>query len=259
MNINDQESLHNSVLGKQTTYTTTYDPSLLYALPRKQHVQSSNVSGVDRWICYELSWLNSNKVPQNIILELLIDSNSKFIVESKSFKLYLNSLNFKEFASVDSLFDTIITDLNTCIKTKPLLRKLNPSDFLLLHQQPSIINIDTNEFSDLSNDIVTEHLVTQTFRSLCPVTAQPDWATLHVIYEGPQINQRQLIDHITALRNHQDFHETCVELLFSEIQTLFKPTRLTLYATFLRRGGIEINPLRSNASFWPLHIRDIRQ
>ena len=260
-------------LGKNINYPLSYDPSLLVGLNRSESRKrlrldnyQSEIFGIDSWTCYELSWLNQKGLPRNNILYFSYSSNSKFFVESKSLKLYLFSLNNKKFSSTKDLVKTIKNDLETTLKTdvsieatedpREIISNLNSIDSLEI-EEPSP---HPNSLVLLSNDQdADEDLSCSLFRSLCPVTAQPDWATIHIAYKGKQIIHESLLAYLLSYRNHQGFHEECVEKIFQDLNERCQIDSLLVRANYLRRGGIEINPVRSTHKNYELILREQRQ
>jgi 7-cyano-7-deazaguanine reductase len=271
MNTPDQ-----SQLGKTTHYTDQYDPSLLFPLPRARqraqlgideaHSGALPFFGADLWTGYELSWLNQRGKPQVALLQATIPCETPCLIESKSFKLYLNSFNNTRFASIDEVRERLRTDLAACAwhgAPQPGsigLRLVEPEDFDAqpLHEL-SGLNLDrldlecthytpAPELLSANHDEapVTETLTSRLLRSNCPVTGQPDWGSVQISYSGAQIDQAGLLRYIVSLRNHNEFHEHCVERMFMDIWQRCRPIKLTVYARYTRRGGLDINPLRTS-------------
>lgn len=266
------------LLGKDVAYDADYDPSLLCPIPRAPGRQALNIEnglpfrGCDIWTAYELSWLNPQGKPMVACAEIRIPCDSPNIVESKSLKLYLNSFNQHTFMSAEQVRDTIAADLTTCVGVRPHVVVLLPEqwDYLQCSQplgfclddvdvsirdyQPdaSLLTVD-------SKNIVRETVFSRLLRSRCPVTGQPDWATLQIEYAGPAIDHAALLAYIVSYRLHQDFHEHCIERIFVDVMQACSPQQLTVYARYLRRGGIDINPYRSNTEATPPMLRCFRQ
>jgi len=260
-------------LGENTNYPTGYDPLLLVALNRADSRQklrldsnSYEIFGMDSWTCYELSWLNQKGIPRNSTLYFSYSCHSKFFVESKSLKLYLFSLNNKRFSSKEELIKTIKEDLEAILKTEISLEiSIEPRE--IITNENSIDSLDIKGLSSKPNSLVllsTDHDVDEDvscslFRSLCPVTAQPDWATVHIAYKGKQINHESLLSYLLSYRNHQAFHEECVEKIFQDINERCELESLLVRANYLRRGGIEINPVRTTRENYEQILREQRQ
>ena len=254
-------------LGKEVTYADRYDPELLQPIPRSLCRQQIGIhsslpfeSGFDLWNCYEVSWRNSKNKPQVRVLEFIVPFTSEFIVESKSLKLYLNSLNNTNFADDTEVEQTIWRDLTKLlnseihIELKPLAKFQNQvlTNFegIDLDTQDIIIANDDDITSDLlklsDKDInIKEQLYSNLLKSNCLATKQPDWASLQISYEGKMIDHSALLRYIISFRNHNEFHEQCVERIFKDITNVCTPRELTVYARYTRRGGIDINPIRS--------------
>lgn len=258
-------SPQDSLLGKTTEYKDQYDPSLLFPIPRDAHWLKLGVDretlpfkGEDLWTGYELSWVNAKGKPSFALAEFRVPAASPHIIESKSFKLYLNSLNQTPFESVAAVEEVLVKDLSAAAgaPVKVQLRVLE-SD-LQLDKEPDAVSIDDwdVECNDEepnatllqadTNEIVSERLKSRLLKSNCPVTHQPDWATLYVEYEGPKLNQAALLQYIVSYRKHSDFHEHCVETIYMDLWKVLQPKKLTVYARYTRRGGLDINPFRSS-------------
>jgi len=255
-----------SPLGKSTAYTEQYDASLLFPIPRAGARAEIGVGaqlpffGTDIWNAYELSWLNARGKPQIAIATFLIPADSPNIVESKSFKLYLGSFAQTKLDSVETLREMLKRDVSAACGAHVSVRLEQPGAFgkiafeefdgLLLdrldldteiyHPDPSLLTATFGEAP------VEETLVSNLLKSNCPVTGQPDWASVQIHYVGPQIDQAGLLRYIISYRNHTGFHEQCAERMFVDILNACKPDRLAIYARYTRRGGLDINPFRTN-------------
>lgn len=294
-----------SQLGKSSLYVDQYDPFLLYPLPRQPQRQAIGIAGnvlpftgADLWTAYELSWLNTHGKPQVALLHVAIPCETPYIVESKSFKLYLNSFNNSRFDDAEGVRQRIARDIGLAVwkgahathadaradttqqqktdgtdsaSSSPLqppapasgvsVRLILPEQFAQQRVQeleglsldrldvactdyqpaPQWLRTRTDETP------VTETLTSQLLRSNCPVTGQPDWGSIQIQYTGAPIDQEGLLRYIVSFRNHNGFHEHCVERIFQDIRQRCQPTHLTVYARYTRRGGLDINPLRTNA------------
>lgn len=242
-------------LGKNTNYSMVYNSDILDPITR---ITLSNSYGYDIWTCYELSWLNIKGKPEVAILTLYIPNTSVFIIESKSLKLYLNSFNNKKISSIQELKDIIKADLEKCCDSKIDLVVDSIEEFSQKTEPQftgtNIDNLDVecNDYNKEKNSLKTldnaceEELYTHLFRSHCPVTNQPDYASIYVQYKASkQINHESLLQYLVSFRNHPSFHEKCIEEIFADLYDILKPELLTIYGRFLRRGGIDINPVRS--------------
>jgi 7-cyano-7-deazaguanine reductase len=236
--------------------------------------------GADLWTAFELSWLNTKGKPQVALAHITVPAESTHIVESKSFKLYLNSFNNTRLDSADAVRDMIRRDISAAIwhggavqasvGVKLLLQEqfdtepVHELDGLNLDRMdiectryepaPDLLSASTDELP------VSETLVSHLLKSNCLVTGQPDWGSVQITYSGPQIEQAGLLQYIVSFRNHNEFHEQCVERIFMDIWTRCKPTKLTVYARYTRRGGLDINPWRTSApGKLPPNVRTARQ
>ncbi len=263
-------------LGQQTHYIDHYTPDLLFSIPRSESrnqlfFQSQvDFFGEDAWTCYELSWLNPNGKPQIAIAEIRIPCDSPNLVESKSLKLYLNSLNQTQFASTEALIQTLTTDISDCVGT-PVTTQLHAASQSLSFNACDAVCIDEIDVSPKhyqpdatilrcnQSDEISEHLVSHVFKSNCPVTGQPDWASVFIKYQGKAVSHEHLLEYLISYRHHAGFHEACVEQIFYDISTQCEPKSLCIAARFLRRGGIDINPIRSSSKQWLETGRTARQ
>ena len=255
-------SLERSPLGKATAYTDRYDASLLCPVERSGPRAELGVgpvlpfSGLDIWTAYELCWLDRRGKPQLAVAEIRIGADSPAIVESKSLKLYLGSFAQERLGTIGVLTRRIAADLaRTC--AAPVQVSLLPSPAALRVAELPGESIDgRNAVAEAAapdptllkrgTGFVEESLRTALFRCNCPVTGQPDYADVVVRYRGPRIDRGALLKYFISYRRHAAFHETCVERMFIDIALRCRPDQLTVYARFLRRGGIDINPFRSN-------------
>lgn len=263
MSMNDQELL----LGKHTDYVFEYDPSLIFPIARAQNREKLNFPeervqgglpffGMDVWTGYELSWLNLKGKPQVAIVEFFIPAHSSHIVESKSFKLYLNSFNQTKLAGIDELKSRLEVDLSKGFggDVHVVLHDVMsfPVSVANIGQCIDDLDIEISEYTPNaqllvcdSQDVVTQTLNSHLLKSNCPVTGQPDWATLVIEYTGPKLDQAALLQYIISYRGHDDFHEHCVEQIFCDLANLGTFEALTVAARYTRRGGLDINPTRS--------------
>ena len=251
------------LLGKHTPVVDEYSPRLLYPIPRCEARQRLGLhdplpfSGVDLWHAYEMSWLDPGGKPVVRVGRFVIPADSPNMVESKSFKLYLNSLNNTRFQHEEAFRATVLRDLSELVETSVLpSRGRDCCDTLAgielpgacldelcvepLPGEPSLAMLDQG-----AQECIEERLYSHLLRSLCPVTGQPDWASVWIHYRGAAIKHHSLLQYIIAYRQHQEFHEQCVERMFSDILLRYKPDFLHLQAFYTRRGGLDINPFRS--------------
>ncbi|HHL1275098.1 TPA: NADPH-dependent 7-cyano-7-deazaguanine reductase QueF, partial [Haemophilus influenzae] len=229
--------------------------------------------GADIWTAYEISWLNEKGLPQVAIADIYLDYQSQNLIESKSFKLYLNSFNQSKFADFNAVQQTMQRNLIECAQGDVKVR-LNPVAVYdaqkIEHLQGDCIDeqdieITSYEFNAdwlkdcVSDEIVEEKLVSHLLKSNCLITNQPDWGSLHIHYVGKKINQEKLLRYVVSFRQHNEFHEQCVERIFCDLMHYAKPEKLTVYARYTRRGGLDINPFRSNFENLPENLRLARQ
>ena len=274
------KSLNALKLGQQTKYSEKYDRTLLQPVPRRLNRDQLNITatqpftiGADIWTAYEISWLNPKGVPQVAIADVSIDFRSENLIESKSFKLYLNSFNQTTFADFADVQQTLQRDLQDCAQGEVNVRLNSLADYTA--QPIATLSgdcIDTQDIevrdyafnAALLNHCTGEHLVEETLvshllKSNCLITQQPDWGSLQIHYVGKQINREQLLRYIISFRQHNEFHEQCVERIFCDLMQYAKPEKLTVYARYTRRGGLDINPYRSNFEPLPQNVRLARQ
>lgn len=255
-------SLPESPLGKATHYTDRYDPSLLYTIERAPQraplVLSSPLpfEGADAWTVWEASWLDGSGKPQVAVVRFDVPADSSGMVESKSVKLYFAALNQTRFASGAEYAATLARDLSAATGSAIGVRLIQPAQYAsLARAEPTGYDIDNAQLNALHEqpepsqlavgpDSVAETLVTRLFRSVCPVTGQPDYATLQIAYRGRQIDRSALLAYLIAFRRQPGFHEHCVERIFVDVERACAPQALGIVAHFTRRGGIDINPLR---------------
>ncbi|HVF64997.1 MAG TPA: NADPH-dependent 7-cyano-7-deazaguanine reductase QueF [Casimicrobiaceae bacterium] len=255
-------------LGKPTSYPERYDADLLYTVERAPQRETLGIGdslpfrGDDRWTAWEVAWLSAAGQPQVAIARFSVPCTSPRLVESKSVKLWIASFYNERFDDAARLSATMTRDLSQATGASVDVELVLPEDWARLSRdEPSGVVIDDEssgsfaDFPDRSslrtkNETVEETLVSRTFRSVCPVTAQPDYATIAIRYAGPTIDRAGLAAYLTGFRKHPGFHEHCVEQIFVDLMRHVKPARLAVEARFTRRGGIDINPFRtSDASF----------
>ncbi|MCH9644006.1 MAG: NADPH-dependent 7-cyano-7-deazaguanine reductase QueF [Gammaproteobacteria bacterium] len=257
--------LEQSELGKTVTYDDHYDPNKLLPISRRENRQEIGINpdalpfcGFDCWNHYEVSWLNAKGKPLVAIAEIVYDCESPCIVESKSLKLYFNTLNNTHFASVDAVQETVRNDLQECIQAPVNVRIIMPKDFKNIEFKSNFegtciddcdlecsVYTVSPSFLTIEDGTVNEVLTSNLLKSNCPVTQQPDWGSVQISYQGRKINREGLLQYIVSFRNHNEFHEQCIERIFMDIMRCCKPEKLTVYGRYTRRGGIDINPYRS--------------
>ena len=271
----------NLPLAKPTTYEDHYNNKLLVGIPRnlaRNKIGLPNIiefSGVDIWNCYEVSWLNNKGKPCVRIIQFLVPVESEYLIESKSLKLYLNSLNGTKFNGDEQVKKIIEKDLTNIAKSNIEATIYSVEEF---HSEPLSlfdgINIDDLdvEISDYevnkhflraqNNTNITETLYSNLLKSNCLITNQPDWASVQIKYSGKKIDHKSLLQYIISFRKHNEFHEQCIEHMFKDIMEQCSPTELTIHAKYTRRGGIDINPFRTSLNFNNRDVsktRDVRQ
>lgn len=251
-------------LGKETEYHRFYDPALLCPLLRAEGRQALSISaelpfhGVDIWHNYEASWLNAKGKPEVAIVQLSVPAQSPYLIESKSLKLYFNSLNFKRFERTEDYVQLVQRDLSQAAGagvTVELLPVHHGYQARVLHGVAlDKLDIECNEYMLCASHLhcheqaehVEETLFSHLLRSNCPVTNQPDWGSVLIRYQGPALDHEGLLRYLISFREHNDFHEQCVERIYTDIMQHCQPEKLTVQAYYTRRGGLDINPFRSN-------------
>jgi len=289
-----------SQLGKSSRYIDQYDASLLFPIARASKRAELGLTGAlpflgaDMWSAYELSWLNLRGKPQVALAHFTLPCETPNIIESKSFKLYLNSFNNTRFANVDAVKASLRVDLSQAAwrdlsaPSSPSAPDLTPAPVSsaigvtillpeLFDRQPIYeldglsldrLDIECSHYTPTPELLrvvpdeapVSEVLVSNLLKSNCPVTGQPDWGSVQISYSGAPIDQQGLLQYLVSYRNHNEFHEQCVERIFMDIWLRCRPTRLAVYARYTRRGGLDINPFRTSyAQALPRNTRTARQ
>ncbi|NVK54028.1 MAG: NADPH-dependent 7-cyano-7-deazaguanine reductase QueF [Alteromonadaceae bacterium] len=268
----------NLTLGQKVDYVEQYTPTLLQAVPREISRAQIGVSlplpfqGMDIWNGYELSWLNSKGKPQVAILQCFVPVTSPNLIESKSFKLYLNSFNQSHFQSGDNVLRHITADLSACAGAAVEAKLVTPQAFTQL----TIADLEGVVIDDLdisvehyqptpelltceSEQVVEESLVSHLLKSNCLITSQPDWASIQIRYQGAKIDHKGLLAYLISFRQHNEFHEQCIERIYCDLMARCNPQKLAVYARYTRRGGLDINPLRTNFAVDLVNERMARQ
>ncbi|MBX3658641.1 MAG: NADPH-dependent 7-cyano-7-deazaguanine reductase QueF [Ramlibacter sp.] len=275
-----------SLLGKPAPYVDQYDASLLFPIARQAKRDEIGLSGAlpfagaDLWTAFELSWLNTRGKPQVAIAHITVPCESINIIESKSFKLYLNSFTNTRFATPDDVRERLRTDLTEAawrgatVMSSVGVRLLLPElfDREPVHELDGLsldrLDIECTQYTPAPELLraehdeapVTEVLTSHLLKSNCLVTGQPDWGSVRISYSGPQINQEGLLQYLVSFRNHNEFHEQCVERIYTDLWTRCRPVKLAVYARYTRRGGLDINPFRtSHPQALPANVRTARQ
>ncbi len=271
---------HNLPLGKSTVYKAEYDPTLLCPFPRQVKRDVIGITGklpfvgYDIWNAYELSWLNGRGKPVVAMGEFHIPCETEQLIESKSFKLYLNSFNQTRFSDSDQVAERISADLSAAAGGKVRVRLIESHQFGTEGIQPlpgeclDDLDIDIEDYSlnpallESASDParqVSEDLHSHLLKSNCLVTSQPDWGSVLIRYQGGRINREALLRYLISFRQHDEFHEQCVERIFVDLMRYCQPDKLTVYARYTRRGGLDINPFRSNFETRIANLRLVRQ
>ena len=275
-----------STLGRNVEYPSAYDPGLLFPIPRSQGrrglIRDANGDstgeefmpfiGHDRWHAYEISWLNAKGKPQVAMATITVPAYSPFLIESKSLKLYLNSFNNMRLDSTDELLERIDNDLTAVAGADvdvvlgvppfegnptpgPSVLHLDDLDVTIDHYGPP----DASLLAVMPSNVVEQTLTSQLLKSNCPVTSQPDWASVRITYRGPEIDPASVLRYLVSFRDHCEFHEQCVERIFCDILALGMES-LSVDARYTRRGGLDINPWRATPGTPDLiPLRDERQ
>jgi len=274
-----EKQLTSSPLGKKVSYIDQYDNTLLFPIDRKAKREEIGIHGdlpfygFDTWNAFEISWLNMKGKPVVSLAKIDIPANSKNIIESKSFKLYLNSLNNSKFESADVVQKILKADIDKATESDAKVALID------VDQLPEIsfsnfdaiciddLDIEINEYSVNpnvliadKNKIVSESLSSNLLKSNCLVTGQPDWGSVLISYTGSKLNRESLLKYLVSFRNHNEFHEQCVERIYVDLMRQCQLEKLTVHARYTRRGGLDINPIRSSEEIAPAeNMRNIRQ
>ena len=271
-----------SPLGKKVAYHEYYDPSLLFPISRQTKRAELGLaehtlpfSGVDIWTSFELSWLNAKGKPQVGIATFHIPADSPNLIESKSFKLYLNSYNQTRIDTLTQLISQLTIDLSNAVGSLITVNIMLPQQFdteRMAELMGDVIDeidiaVDDNGYTPDAtrliadpNQPISETLCSHLLKSNCLVTGQPDWGSIMIRYTGPRLNREALLRYLIGFRRHDEFHEQCVERIFCDILHRCHPDKLTVYARYTRRGGLDINPFRTNCGeSVPANIRTARQ
>lgn len=266
-----------SPLGQKTVYINTYSPELLFPVSRnlsRDNLQLGSelpFSGVDIWNALEISWLNHKGKPEIALGEFFFPCESPMIVESKSLKLYINSLSQSRFDSLEHVQKIIEGDLSSTAQAQVIIN-LFPLSRLKDTRLESFygtcideLDIDINTyrldpaFLTTTDELIQEAVYSDLLKSNCLATGQPDWGSVHINYSGKKIDHEGLLRYIISFRNHSGFAEHCVEQIFYDIMQRCQPQNLSVYARYTKRGGLDINPFRSNFEKYPENLRHIRQ
>lgn len=277
----DQHPAAQSPLGKNSAYVSVYTPSLLFPIAREPKWQDLGLDplalpfhGADIWNCYELSWLTLSGKPEVAAAEFVFPVKTKRIVESKSFKLYLNSFNQTVFRDRAEVLHTLQSDLSVAAQGPVMVRLFSmnqlhhagigqlpgeciddlPVQVSQYQYDPALLELA--QAGGLARETLHSHLL----KSNCPVTGQPDWGSVMLNYSGKRLDHPALVRYLVSFRQHADFHEQCVERIFTDVLALLGAgAELTVYARYVRRGGLDINPYRSTNASFPDNLRVARQ
>ncbi len=276
----EQKIAHHSELGKKSEHDLSYNPDRLFPIARAGKRLEIGINtdplpfnGFDLWNHYEVSWLNEKGKPIVAIAEIIYDCSSPYLIESKSLKLYFNSFNNTQFKSLAEVEHRIKEDLEKNINSEVFIaiHQLNNNPMLQLDrftgESIDALDVDCSvylvepSFLSTHDAVVEEILYSDLLKSNCLVTNQPDWGSVQIAYTGPQINREGLLKYLVSFRNHNEFHEQCIERIFVDILTHCNPEELSVYGRYTRRGGLDINPYRSTtkADFAGKNRRLIRQ
>lgn len=273
-----RDELSAAPLGHATSYPDTYDATLLFRVPRAPQRQEIGIEGAlpftgsDRWTAFELTWLDERGKPEVAIVSFDVPATSAAIVESKSVKLYLGSFAQTPFVNADAVTATIARDLSAAVDAPVPVTQIAPAAFAQVRiaelEGESLdslaVTIDRYEVDPsvlaASGPLTEETLRSDLFRSLCPVTGQPDFASMAIAYRGPRIDRAGLLRYLVSFRHHAGFHEHCAERIFVDVMAACRCEALSVHARFTRRGGVDINPFRTNAGMpVPVNVRTPRQ
>lgn len=263
------DTLEHAPLGRDSAYPEQYDAGLLYPIPRAANraplgIEDNNLPfvGEDEWHAFEVSWLNSRGKPIVAVARFRLPANSPNLIESKSWKLYLNSLNQTRFESQEAVQSTLVRDLAAAAGAAVSVALLDVDNSELNPQRLpgeclDDLDIDISDYTPsaehlvVEEEIVEETLYSHLLKSNCPVTGQPDWGSVLIRYKGPKIDREGLLRYLIGYRQHQDFHEHCVEHIFTDLMQRVKPSELLVLARYVRRGGLDISPWRATPGLAP--------
>lgn len=263
------DTLENAPLGRDSAYPEQYDAGLLYPIPRAANRTPLGIEedalpfvGEDEWHAFEVSWLNSRGKPIVAVARFRLPAHSPNLIESKSWKLYLNSFNQSRFYSRQEVMETLANDLAVAAGAEVSVELFDVDASELAAQQLpgeclDDLDIAVSDYTPSSdhlvvgNEIVEETLYSHLLKSNCPVTGQPDWGSVLIRYKGPKLDREGLLRYLIGFRQHQDFHEHCVEHIFTDLMTQAKPTQLLVLARYVRRGGLDISPWRATPGLTP--------
>lgn len=262
MSVERPDTLADAPLGRDSVYPERYDAELLYPIARAANRAPLGIRddalpfvGEDEWHAFELSWLDLKGKPVVAVARFRLPADSPNLIESKSWKLYLNGFNQTHFASRHEVHETLVRDLSAAAGAPVVTELFNVDDESLAPRRlPGIcldeLDVEIDDYSpnpdllQVNDDIVEETLYSHLLKSNCPVTGQPDWGSVLIRYRGPRIEREGLLKYLVSYRQHQDFHEHCVEHVFTDLMARTRPERLLVLARYVRRGGLDISPWR---------------
>ncbi|MDN7131868.1 NADPH-dependent 7-cyano-7-deazaguanine reductase QueF [Halomonas sp. MC140] len=263
------DTLEHAPLGRDSAYPEQYDAALLYPISRAANRVPLGIEegalpfvGEDEWHAFEVSWLNSRGKPVVAVARFRLPASSPNLIESKSWKLYLNSFNQTRFYSREDVMQTLANDLSIAAGAEVSVELFDvDASELTVQCLPGEcldgLDIAVNDYTPssahltVSDEIVEKTLYSHLLKSNCPVTGQPDWGSVLIRYKGPKIDREGLLRYLIGFRQHQDFHEHCVEHIFTDLMTYARPTQLLVLARYVRRGGLDISPWRATPGLTP--------
>lgn len=259
-------AIEHSPLGREVAYPRRFDAGLLYPIPRSLGRAAIGIdpgplpfTGTDRWHAYELSWLDARGKPQVATATFEVPADSPRLIESKSFKLYLNSCNAARFAGAEALRAQVEVDLSAAAGAPVSMAFGLPPLHAGEGENIDSLELDIDRYGPpdasllaaAAEDLVEETLASALLKSNCPVTGQPDWADVAIAYRGPRIDRAGLLRYLVSFRDHAEFHEQCVERIFIDLMARCRPQALSVHARYTRRGGLDINPWRATPGLVP--------
>lgn len=263
------DTLAHAPLGRDSAYPEQYDAALLFPIPRAANRVPLGIEegalpfvGEDEWHAFEVSWLNARGKPIVAVARFRLPAESPSLIESKSWKLYLNSFNQTRLESREQVIETLKRDLSAAAGAPVSVELLGVEDAELAPQPLpgdclDDLDIEVSDYTPsvahlaVSDEVVEESLHSHLLKSNCPVTGQPDWGSVLIRYKGPRIDREGLLRYLIGFRQHQDFHEHCVEHIFTDLMNYAQPEELLVLARYVRRGGLDISPWRATPGLTP--------
>lgn len=264
-----------SELGHSSNYDSHYNPERLFLIPRATQRKEIGIDpnmlpfyGFDCWNHYEVSWLNEKGKPLVAVAVIVYDCSTPYLIESKSLKLYFNSFNNTQFKDSDTVCLTVARDLTQRVggNVKVTILSLKEKKLTRIQAAPlgeCIDDLDIScsnylvrpDYLSTEDNATEEILYSDLLKSNCLVTKQPDWGSVQIAYTGKQINKEGLLKYLISFRNHNEFHEQCIERIFMDLMNHCKPEKLSVYGRYTRRGGLDINPYRSTEKVLPKEFK----